>query len=57
MHALLCPKCLSPRVHRSRRRGLKHYLAILLLRRPFRCHNCEHRFFDFVFVKRVKTAQ
>jgi predicted Zn-ribbon and HTH transcriptional regulator len=41
--ALRCPHCGGDRVHRSRYRGLE-WLAIVLLVRPFRCHECSFRY-------------
>ncbi|MBI4552375.1 MAG: hypothetical protein HY710_08940 [Candidatus Latescibacteria bacterium] len=42
-----CPTCTSEEVYRSRRRWYEH--VITLARpglRPFRCHRCNHRFWD-----------
>ncbi len=55
MLAKICPKCHSTSVHRSKRRNLADYAVILLLRRPYRCRVCRHRFLQYVFAKRVHT--
>jgi len=41
-----CPLCHSKRIHRSRRKGMveKGILAMIFVR-PFRCENCDLRFF------------
>jgi hypothetical protein len=45
-----CPKCRSTEAHRSRRRGRfeSHLMAFLPLR-PFRCRNCDCRFYAWYF--------
>ena len=43
---MLCPKCNSPRVRRSRRASVAEYFSGLLLLRPYRCRQCRHRFFS-----------
>jgi len=40
-----CPNCKTDRAHRTHRRGLKDYAASLFGFYPYRCHDCEHRFF------------
>ena len=52
--AKLCPKCFSPNVRRSRRRSVEDFLVILLLRRPYRCRMCRHRYMQFVFGERIR---
>ena len=46
-----CPKCDSPEVQRSHRRGLGDHLISLIFLRPFRCRRCYHRFYWFSLVK------
>jgi hypothetical protein len=47
-----CPRCHSTNVHRShRRRFFERRILPLVLRRPYRCHNCNWRFVDFIFWK------
>src|SRR5437879_3244154 len=41
-----CPRCSSHLVHRSRRRGLVEKMAHALLQiSPYRCDECDHRYF------------
>lgn len=42
---MLCPYCYSGSCRRSRRRGLEDYLATLVRLRPWRCRDCEKRFY------------
>ena len=45
-HSKQCPRCNSPNVQRSSRRGFReHTKATLLSVYPYRCHNCDMRFF------------
>lgn len=46
-----CPRCGSKETVRSRRRPVEH---LLLLFRPFRCTDCQYRFFSFVGLKEEK---
>jgi hypothetical protein len=41
-----CPDCGKSAVRRSRRRTLKDYVAALVGLRPYRCHECNHRYHD-----------
>ena len=44
----VCPGCGSPSLHRSKRRGmLEHFLHTLLNTSPYRCKDCDLRFFRF----------
>ena len=43
--SLLCPKCHSDSARRSRRSGVKDYIIGLALLRPWRCRNCDLRFY------------
>jgi hypothetical protein len=47
---ICCPNCDSARVHLSRRKGLleKGILAMIFIR-PFRCEECDGRFFRWCF--------
>lgn len=54
MIVLICPKCLSTNVHRSRRKSVKDHFMILMAQRPYRCHDCETRFRDFVFSRKIE---
>ena len=42
----VCPECGETNVRRSRRRTLRDYLLSLTGLRPYRCHECNHRFHD-----------
>ena len=43
-----CPKCASPKVYRSRRRGLAElFLHRVLFISPYRCYDCDDRHFRF----------
>jgi hypothetical protein len=41
---LICPKCHTDRAHRSHRRGITEHVASFFGMRPYRCHDCQHRF-------------
>ena len=47
---ICCPNCDSARIHLSRRKGLleKGILAMIFVR-PFRCEECDGRFFRLRF--------
>ncbi len=49
MFVRVCSKCGGVNVHRSRRRGLLEYFYSLALMRPYRCFDCNTRFFTFRF--------
>jgi hypothetical protein len=42
--SLICPRCGSNRVHRSRRRDLAEKILAPAGARPRRCHGCDSRF-------------
>jgi transcriptional regulator NrdR family protein len=43
-----CPNCKSPETSRSHRRGaIERYLLKTIGVRPFRCLNCDARFYAF----------
>ncbi len=44
---MLCPKCKSDHAHRSHRRGAFEHLASLFAYNPYRCRECDYRFFRF----------
>jgi len=47
---LYCPKCQSERIQRSRRRNtVERSLLAMIFVRPFRCLNCDLRFFRWSF--------
>jgi hypothetical protein len=43
----LCPKCASPRIRRSHRRGVWDEFLRLFFLAPFRCSRCRHQFYRF----------
>jgi hypothetical protein len=50
---LQCPRCDSPHVRRSMRRGLAEFLFKLALVLPYRCENCNSRFYRFGLSSRL----
>jgi hypothetical protein len=43
---VLCPHCQSKAIRRSRRRGMFESSVLSLIPvRPFRCKECDHRFY------------
>jgi DNA-directed RNA polymerase subunit RPC12/RpoP len=44
---MLCPKCKTDHAHRSHRAGWREHLAHMVGYRPYRCHECSHRFLNF----------
>jgi len=54
VQARICPRCGRTDVHRSRRRSFFERLVFpLVLMRPYRCNDCNHRYLDFTFTHRV----
>lgn len=50
-----CPMCNSSQVTKSHRRGFwEGFVLPLMLRRPFGCRECHHRFHGFSFGKRTR---
>jgi len=43
--SILCPYCQSDLTHRSRTRGILEFLLVFLRIRPYRCNECDRRFF------------
>ena len=44
--SIACPSCRSARISKSRRKGLTEFLLhTLLFRNPYRCLDCDLRFF------------
>jgi hypothetical protein len=50
-----CPSCKSARVHRSRRNGLLEFVISRTFVHPFRCEECDLRFFRLAV--RAQSAQ
>jgi transposase-like protein len=40
-----CPRCTSETVHRSRRRNLRDRVMAFFSKRPYRCEECDLRFY------------
>jgi transposase-like protein len=43
--SISCPFCQSNLIHRSRTRGILESLLVFLRIRPYRCDECDRRFF------------
>src|SRR3989442_14806858 len=44
-HSKRCPRCDGKNVHRSSRKGLRERAISLFSLYPYRCHDCEKRFY------------
>jgi hypothetical protein len=53
MRTRKCASCGSLRVHSSRRKSIPDWLAGALLLKPFRCADCEERYYDFFWAKKA----
>ena len=52
-----CPNCFSLEVRRSRSKTfLELFVLPLVLLRPYRCEQCEHRYYNWVFSKKYPLA-
>lgn len=49
-----CPVCGNADIHRSHRRGLFERMLSLILLRPFRCMDCNKRFWRFARGKKYR---
>jgi hypothetical protein len=57
---MICPQCKENRAHRSRRSGLKDWLASLTLRTPYRCRACKKRYYVYLHgygLIKLRTAE
>jgi predicted Zn-ribbon and HTH transcriptional regulator len=56
-HPPQCPNCRSPKISRSRRRGLEefllHYFCFIT---PYRCRDCDYRYFRYRVRLRAPAA-
>jgi hypothetical protein len=43
--SICCPRCQSDQIHRSRTRGILEHLLTIIFVRPYRCEDCDLRFF------------
>lgn len=44
-HSKRCPRCDGRNVHRSSRRGIREHAISIFSLYPYRCHDCEERFY------------
>jgi hypothetical protein len=57
-HFLICPNCGSDRVRRSIRKGAEDWIRRhLLFKNPYRCGDCDERFFRSCRVHHDKKHQ
>ena len=49
---LRCPSCESQDIRRSKRQGILDGLSSILGFLPYRCEDCNHRFFKWSFLRR-----
>jgi len=52
-----CPDCQCGRIHRSRTRGTVEFLLAFLRFRPYRCEECDFRFFRWSVQHKLKPAR
>jgi DNA-directed RNA polymerase subunit RPC12/RpoP len=53
-----CPRCRSRLVHKSRRRGILERVACALLQvLPYRCEECDHRYFGWRTANQIRTRR
>ena len=53
-----CPQCSSADIYRSRRQGLvEKYILPALRLRPYRCIDCNNRFYDFPHVQETRSHE
>jgi hypothetical protein len=56
---MICPKCNQNRAHRSHR-TIKDWAVSWLALKPYRCHDCKHRFYAYksgVTSDRLRTSE
>jgi len=44
-HSKRCPRCDGKNVHRSSRRGIREHAISIFSLYPYRCHDCDKRFY------------
>ena len=44
-HSKRCPRCDGKNVHRSSRRGIREHAMSIFSLYPYRCHDCDKRFY------------
>lgn len=55
--AISCPGCKSELTHRSRTRGIVESLPVFLPIRPYRCDECDCRFFRWRVQHKSKASR
>jgi hypothetical protein len=55
--SILCPYCQSDLTHRSRTRGIVESLLVFLRIRPYRCDECDCRFFRWGVQHKSKATR
>lgn len=45
--SISCPCCQSDHIHRSMPRGILERILAIISLRPYRCEDCDYRFFRF----------
>jgi len=55
--AISCPYCQSDLTHRSRTRGIVESLLVFLRIRPYRCDECDCRFFRWRVQYKSKASR
>lgn len=56
MVSISCPDCQSDVIRRSRTRGIAESLLAYLRIRPYRCEECDHRFFHWSLQHKPKAT-
>jgi hypothetical protein len=55
---ITCPNCLSSLTHRSKTRGIRESIFFaMIFRRPFRCEECDLRFFRWSITEKPGTER
>jgi predicted Zn-ribbon and HTH transcriptional regulator len=55
--SIWCPECQSDQIHRSKTRGIVESILAYLLIRPYRCEECDYRFFRWSIRHDPKATQ
>ena len=55
--SIWCPDCQSDQIRRSRTRGTVESLLAILLIRPYRCEECDYRFFCWSIQSKSKATR
>ena len=52
-----CPACQSDQIRRSKTRGIVESILAFLMIRPYRCEECDYRFFRWSIRHKRKATQ